>query len=493
VTCWGDDSSGQSTPPGDEFQGVSVGSVHSCGLDSGGLLACWGDDTFGRSTPPDGVFMALDSYADHNCALRDGPKLTCWGKNDYGEAPRILLNDLVSGEIPALARWEHAFYPAGGVKPYASSLISGSLPDGISLGVFSLSPAGVVLYGTPGVPGVYPFTLDWQDAASVPLYDQQSYTLTVTGGDLGVKIVPSHPTTALYNNDFTFSYEVSNATALDVPDVLFSVALPEGLGGITYGGLPGCAQNGLALDCDLAWLDAFSSLTFTVTGVVTAPMGTVMTTTAEIQPQLANWPEIDETDNQDSASVRVGSQSVVFWDPFDEGPPDARWTSGSVISATTGVSYLGDFEDSDSLRLLLEDLPPHKRATVSFDLYVIGPWQGNTEVGGLVGLWRFGQNGETPMLETTFCNDAACTQAYPGDYPGSDFAWRSGADGMDELGYTVVDTRYHLGFSFLHEADFLDLLFSSLNLPPNARWGLDNVQVILESSAFSVYLPVVQR
>jgi hypothetical protein len=111
----------------------------------------------------------------------------------------------------------------------------------------------------------------------------------------------------------------------------------------------------------------------------------------------------------------------------------------------------------------------------------------------LVGLWRFGMNGETPMLETTFCNEAGCTQAYPGDYPGLDYPWRSGADGVDELGYAVADTRYHLVFSFLHEADFLDLLFSSLDLPLNARWGLDNVQVILEASAFSVYLPVVQR
>ena len=97
------------------------------------------------------------------------------------------------------------------------------------------------------------------------------------------------------------------------------------------------------------------------------------------------------------------------------------------------------------------------------------------------------------MLETTFCNDSGCTQAYPGNYPGPDYPWRSAADGEDELGLAVVDTRYHLRFSFLHEDDFLDLLFSSLNLPVNAKWGLDNVQVILESSAFSVYLPVVQR
>ena len=112
---------------------------------------------------------------------------------------------------------------------------------------------------------------------------------------------------------------------------------------------------------------------------------------------------------------------------------------------------------------------------------------------GQVGLWRFGLNGETPLLTTTFCNDSGCTQAYPGSSPGDDYPGLSGADGLGELGYAAADTRYRLGFSFLHTADFLDLMFSSLDLPPGAQWGLDNVQVILEASAYSTYLPLIWR
>ncbi|MBN1148933.1 MAG: Ig-like domain repeat protein [Anaerolineales bacterium] len=493
LDCWGDDSFGQSAPPLGSFQAVSVGNTHSCALALDGSLACWGDQTLGRGPAPHGTFTSLASYADHSCALRSGPTLTCWGRDNYGEAPQITISPLTITEFPALRFLQHAFYPSGGTKPYDGEVIEGSLPPGVDLGV-ELSPAGVVLYGTPNLPGEYPFTLAWQDAAPLPLYLQQPFTLTITGADLGVYIVPSHPTTALHSNLFTFSYVISNTTSLTVPDVLLSVGLPNGLGGITFGGAPGCLQAGMALDCNIPSLDPYASLTLTVTGMVTAPLGTTISTTVAIQTQSPNWPEVQPSDNSDTASVQVGGQALAFYDPFDASPPDARWSDGAVLTTTTGISYLGDFDNSDSLRLTLVDLSPHKRVHVSFDLYVIGPWQGNTEVSpGVVGLWQFGEFGKTPLLTTTFCNDAGCTQAYPGTHPGGDYPWRSGASGWDELGYPVADTRYSLSFSFGHEADILDLLFSSLNLPPGAKWGLDNVRVILDSSAFSVYLPLAMR
>ena len=230
------------------FSALSPGERHSCALGQDGKLVCWGEADGGRSQAPYGVFTSPASYANHNCALRSGPMLTCWGVNESGEAPHIGISELVSGEIPALHYFEHGFFPADGLKPYQGQVTAGSLPPGIHLGV-SLSPAGVVLFGTPSLPGVYPFSLSWQDAADIPLWLEQPYTLTVTGADLGVKIIPAHPQTALYSTPFSFQYVFTNATVLDAPQVQLSIKLPQGLSGITHSGIPGCLLSGLDLDC----------------------------------------------------------------------------------------------------------------------------------------------------------------------------------------------------------------------------------------------------
>jgi alpha-tubulin suppressor-like RCC1 family protein len=42
VTCWGDHSVGQTTPPEQTFTQLSAGDLHTCGLSVGGQLWCWG-------------------------------------------------------------------------------------------------------------------------------------------------------------------------------------------------------------------------------------------------------------------------------------------------------------------------------------------------------------------------------------------------------------------------------------------------------------------
>jgi hypothetical protein len=492
LACWGDDTYGQSIPPtGSPYSALTVGERHSCALGPGGYLVCWGEADGGRSQAPYGVFTSPTSYANHSCALHSGPMLTCWGVNEAGEAPHIGISELVNAEIPALHYFEHGFFPTDGSKPYQGQVTSGSLPPGIHLGV-TLSPAGVVLFGTPRLPGVYPFSLSWRDATDIPLWLEQPYTLIVTGADLGVKIIPAHPQTALYSTPFSFQYVFSNATALDAPQVRASIKLPEGLSGITQSGVPGCLLSGLDLGCIIDPLAGGASQTLTVTGVVSAPVGTLLTTTVDIQSGLASWPEIAPGDNHDQVAVQVGYQMLAFADTFSTSPVDIRWSDGERLTTTTGIDYLGDFTASDELHLILGKLPPHRRVTVSFDLYTIGAWEGNA--GAPVGLWQFGQAGQPARLSTTFCNEPTCLQAYPLNYPAGAFGGGEGAVGVDELGYSgVKDTRYHLTFSFSHQLPDLDLLFRSVNLPPGARWGLDNVLIVLEWSDNQVFLPVLPR
>jgi alpha-tubulin suppressor-like RCC1 family protein len=42
VTCWGDNSFGQTTPPNQTFAQLSAGDLHTCALSVGGQLWCWG-------------------------------------------------------------------------------------------------------------------------------------------------------------------------------------------------------------------------------------------------------------------------------------------------------------------------------------------------------------------------------------------------------------------------------------------------------------------
>jgi hypothetical protein len=52
VVCWGNNGTGQSTPPAGTFTQVSAGGFHTCGVKSDGTAACWGDNTHGQSSPP---------------------------------------------------------------------------------------------------------------------------------------------------------------------------------------------------------------------------------------------------------------------------------------------------------------------------------------------------------------------------------------------------------------------------------------------------------
>jgi hypothetical protein len=105
VTCIGDNSKGQATPPSGQFYGVVAGGDVTCGskvdksdITKNGLSVCWGDNTYGQASPPDGVFVQAIG-ARHACGTdRDGHVL-CWGDNSLGQAtpPAGLYSDLTAG------------------------------------------------------------------------------------------------------------------------------------------------------------------------------------------------------------------------------------------------------------------------------------------------------------------------------------------------------------------------------------------------------------
>ena len=302
VTCWGDNTLGQSAPPTGPFSTISAGGNHTCALTPVGLVECWGDNSLGQAASPLGNFTFIDAYDDHTCALRDGPKLTCWGANDVGEAPQISINPLPVNEITALAYWEHEFLPEGGARPFAGSVAGGVLPPGLDL---TLSPAGIVLYGTPAVPDVYPFTLAWESSDAIPLVREEAYTLMVTGTDLNLAIQSAPLSQAGFGELFYWDFTVTNQAAIDLPSGELILTLPATLEGVTITGLTGCTQNGLTLTCPFGPLASGASVTARVEGTITAWVGERVAVAGEAWPVGDAWPEVEEVDNRAEDSVMV--------------------------------------------------------------------------------------------------------------------------------------------------------------------------------------------
>ena len=87
AVCWGNDSHGQSSPPGSgRFTSISSGNLHTCALQLDGNPACWGaGGNDQKSFPPGEQFDLIDSGRWHVCALREDGSAACWGDNGGGQ------------------------------------------------------------------------------------------------------------------------------------------------------------------------------------------------------------------------------------------------------------------------------------------------------------------------------------------------------------------------------------------------------------------------
>jgi hypothetical protein len=90
LTCWGDNTYGQSVPPSGTFTRVSAGSVHNCAIRTNGTLACWGWNNSGQINAPPGTYRDVAASSEqHTCAIRTDFTMDCWGYNQYGEGQEI--------------------------------------------------------------------------------------------------------------------------------------------------------------------------------------------------------------------------------------------------------------------------------------------------------------------------------------------------------------------------------------------------------------------
>ena len=185
-------------------------------------------------------------------------------------------------------------------------------------------------------------------------------------------------------------------------------------------------------------------------------------------------------------TITVPAQATLLYFNDFEDIVGAEGSSGKtdVTPSARPRGFLGQF-GNDTVTLTLGNLSAHTQATVSFDLFILRSWDGNNQIHG-PDVWQLKVDESQTLLHTTFANAPLdledFRQAYPDDYPGSDYPPYTGSTEIKTLGYTdAPDCVYHLSFTFAHNDSTLRLDFSGHGLQgiQDESWGLDNVNVTI--------------
>lgn len=185
-----------------------------------------------------------------------------------------------------------------------------------------------------------------------------------------------------------------------------------------------------------------------------------------------------------------------------DGNPTGWTSTGSApvrVTAPSGQTFLGANDgglgqfSNETVRLSLDGLAMTAgqspcRVQVSFRLYLIRSWDGNTVdfQGSIVGpdIFAFDVNGGSPVLSTTFTNFPQFTQNHcPAQ--SAPCSGKTGIAAEATLGYPALgegaagDTAYDFVFEIPYTADAIVLNFtgSGLQASDTESWGLGNIVV----------------
>ncbi len=249
LTCWGLNDHGQTAVPTTTvpFAQVSAGDSHTCALKTDGSVACWGLNTDNQTDVPITTvpFVQVSAGYNHTCAMKDGDMLVCWGGNILGQAdvpptysPFVEVsagwNATCATKVnKTLACWGQnmpivimqpdelqratigapylqtltasGFY--GTDVPYSFSVISGTVPPGLTL------YSNGTLSGVPTA-GDYGFVVQAADVNSIA--GTHYYSMTVSPpGDTTTEIRAT-PDPVAYGHNVLLVVTVTT-TALEMP------------------------------------------------------------------------------------------------------------------------------------------------------------------------------------------------------------------------------------------------------------------------------------
>lgn len=199
------------------------------------------------------------------------------------------------------------------------------------------------------------------------------------------------------------------------------------------------------------------------------------------------------------ASLTTRLELPVYESHFERIAAGAEWTTtalgGTWNNLEHGVTprgnrrFLGMLSNQE-VRLALGKLPTHNALRISFELFVVGTWDGNGTPRNGPDLFDLSVLNGPTLLHTTFYNpgtelNAPALQAYPADYPLGNNKGYTGAHERNSLGLFMDesgmprDAVYQNAFTFTHRSDSVVLRFSVTGLEglDNESWALSKVQV----------------
>lgn len=162
-----------------------------------------------------------------------------------------------------------------------------------------------------------------------------------------------------------------------------------------------------------------------------------------------------------SAFSSCADTPCINFDPAIGSTPSGRkFLTGDTHLPASGFN-------NQNIKFNLAGLPAHDSMTLSFDLFLIRSWRGDSGFGGTDDLFGVqvttGAPGGLFLLNDTFSNWATFTQSYPGTLGIDHFAGRTGAAENNTLGYQIIgtggDSVYNMNFTFSHIMPPLDLTF----------------------------------
>lgn len=190
------------------------------------------------------------------------------------------------------------------------------------------------------------------------------------------------------------------------------------------------------------------------------------------------------------AAASGAAAETVYFNDFETESVGSEWTAFALdTTPLDSRTFLGQF-GNETVGLHLDNLPEHEALRLSFDLYIIGSWDGNTQPGP--DEWGVRVVDGITLLHTTFAvssPDSGRTQNFPHWIDGASHAQRTGANESNTLGYTwsndlrpiavQTDAVWHIEIVFAHIGDSIDLEFFARGLQPleDEAWGIDNVRV----------------
>jgi hypothetical protein len=267
-----------------------------------------------------------------------------------------------------------------------------------------------------------------------------------------------------------------------------TMMLAANAGGSTLGGaITATAVNGVATFYDLRVDRAGRGYVLTASAPGVAPATSVPFDVVPHSADVVYFTDFESTPGPQWSSTRRNTV------------PNERYPSPSFLGEFGCVDYdsqensskqAENCREAETVSLTLSGLPSHAELTITFDLYLIRTWDGNSHVYSprdqrfAPDLFNLSVVGGPTLLNATFSvHPERPYQSYPAQYPVDGSTpprnpRHTGALGINALGYDM-DAVYRLTFTFAHSAPTVMFRFTAPELQElwDEAWGLDNVEV----------------